>query len=161
MASPQSSILIKDSDLESGEPHATKALQDTSIEKPTPVAAPVAAPGPAAVPPPPNGGTKAWMQVLGAFFLNFNTWGIINTYGVFQSYYSTALLASSSESAISWIGSIQAFLMLVVGVLCGRALDAGYYYSDIIAGTFLIVFGTMSKFFLIKHSLCWHWPLTI
>lgn len=24
--------------------------------------------------PPPNGGFKAWLQVLGAFFLNFNTW---------------------------------------------------------------------------------------
>ena len=24
--------------------------------------------------PPPNGGIKAWQQVLGAFFLNFNTW---------------------------------------------------------------------------------------
>jgi hypothetical protein len=24
--------------------------------------------------PPPNGGTKAWLQVLGGFFLFFNTW---------------------------------------------------------------------------------------
>lgn len=24
---------------------------------------------------PPNGGSKAWLQVLGAFFLYFNTWG--------------------------------------------------------------------------------------
>jgi hypothetical protein len=24
----------------------------------------------------PNGGTKAWLQVLGAFFLFFNSWGI-------------------------------------------------------------------------------------
>ena len=28
-------------------------------------------PGPG---PPPNGGLTAWLQVLGAFFLNFNTW---------------------------------------------------------------------------------------
>lgn len=27
----------------------------------------------------PNGGTRAWLQVLGAFFLFFNSWGIINT----------------------------------------------------------------------------------
>lgn len=26
----------------------------------------------------PNGGTKAWLQVLGVFFVFFNTWGIIN-----------------------------------------------------------------------------------
>lgn len=24
---------------------------------------------------PPNGGLKAWLQILGAFFLYFNTWG--------------------------------------------------------------------------------------
>ncbi|CAK7230712.1 hypothetical protein SBRCBS47491_007680 [Sporothrix bragantina] len=94
-------------------------------------------------PPPPNGGTRAWLQVLGAFFLNFNTWGIVNSYGVFQAEYASTLLPNSSESAISWIGSIQAFLMLVIAVLCGRALDAGYFYTDIIIGAFLEVFGTM------------------
>lgn len=115
---------------------------DSIGEKPAVV--PAATPGgPSPPPPPPNGGMLAWMQVLGAFFLNFNTWGIVNSYGVFQSYYSTGLLASSSESAISWIGSIQAFLMLVIAVLCGRALDAGYFYTDILIGTFLEVFGTM------------------
>jgi hypothetical protein len=29
---------------------------------------------PAAAPPPPNGGFKAWVQVLGAHFLFFNSW---------------------------------------------------------------------------------------
>lgn len=97
-------------------------------------------------PPPPNGGTKAWLQVLGAFFLNFNTWGLLNTFGTFQSEYSTGLLRESSQSSIAWIGSLQAFLMLVIGVLCGRALDAGYFYVDITLGVFFEVFGMMSEF---------------
>lgn len=29
----------------------------------------------------PNGGTKAWLQVLASFFLFFNSWGIVNTFG--------------------------------------------------------------------------------
>ncbi|KAJ5890550.1 monocarboxylate permease [Penicillium subrubescens] len=33
--------------------------------------------------------------------------------------------------------------MLVIGVLCGRALDAGYFYVDITLGVLLEVFGTM------------------
>lgn len=103
-------------------------------------------PKPAETPPPPNGGTRAWLQVLGAFFLNFNTWGLINTFGTFQSEYSTGLLRDSSQSSIAWIGSLQAFLMLVIGVLCGRALDAGYFYVDITLGVFLEVFGMMSKY---------------
>lgn len=96
-------------------------------------------------PPPPNGGTRAWLQVLGAFFLNFNTWGLLNAFGTFQSEYSTGLLRGSSQSSMSWIGSLQAFLMLVIGVLCGRALDAGYFYVDITLGVFLQVFGMISK----------------
>ncbi|KAI0476860.1 putative monocarboxylate permease [Xylaria cf. heliscus] len=98
---------------------------------------------PAPPPPPPNGGTRAWLQVLGAFFLNFNTWGLLNTFGIFQAEYSTGLLKTSSESAISWIGSLQAFLMLFVGVICGRALDAGYFYTDIILGVLFEVVGMM------------------
>lgn len=102
-------------------------------------------PKPVGIPPPPNGGTRAWLQVLGAFFLNFNTWGLINAFGTFQSEYSTGLLRDSSQSSIAWIGSLQAFLMLVIGVLCGRALDAGYFYVDITLGVFLEVFGMMSE----------------
>ncbi|ROV87530.1 hypothetical protein VMCG_10686 [Cytospora schulzeri] len=93
--------------------------------------------------PPPNGGTKAWLQVLGAFFLNFNTWGLANSFGEFQTQYSTGLLNSSSQSAVSWIGSLQSFLMLVFGVVCGRAVDAGYFYWVITIGAFLEVFGMM------------------
>jgi hypothetical protein len=100
---------------------------------------------PAPPPPPPNGGTKAWLQVLGAFFLNFNTWGLSNSFGIYQTEYSRGLLASSSQSQIAWIGSLQAFLMLFCSVLAGRAVDAGYFYADIGVGIFLEVFGMMSE----------------
>lgn len=33
----------------------------------------------------PNGGTKAWLQVLASFFLFFNSWGIVNTFGMCPS----------------------------------------------------------------------------
>lgn len=66
-----------------------------------------------------------------------------NSFGIFQTYYTTTLLPTSEPSAISWIGSIQAFLLLFTGVACGRALDAGYYNTIVILGTFLEVFGMM------------------
>jgi MFS family permease len=66
-----------------------------------------------------------------------------NTFGVFQAYYSTTLLPTSTPSEISWIGSIQAFLLLFVGVIGGRALDAGYYNTLFVTGAFLEVFGVM------------------
>ncbi|KAJ4305390.1 hypothetical protein N0V90_000921 [Kalmusia sp. IMI 367209] len=91
----------------------------------------------------PNGGLTAWLQVLGAFFLFFNTWGIINTFGSYQAYYETDLLTSSSPSAISWIGSIQAFLLLVVGTLTGPIYDRGHFRTLLIGGSFLLVLGQM------------------
>jgi len=33
--------------------------------------------------PPPNGGLQAWLQVVGSWCLFFNTWGLLNTFGVF------------------------------------------------------------------------------
>lgn len=134
MASSQpSSILGKDTESDGVNSHIKTEVADEEPPKPT------------VPPPPPNGGTKAWLQVFGAFFLNFNTWGLLNTFGTFQSEYSTGLLRDSSQSSISWIGSLQAFLMLVIGVLCGRALDAGYFHVDITLGVFLEVFGMMSE----------------
>lgn len=91
----------------------------------------------------PNGGTKAWLQVLGAFFLFFNSWGIINTFGVYQTYYETNFLASSTSSDISWIGSVQAFCLIFIGPLTGPIYDAGYFRLLIIVGSVLVVFGQM------------------
>lgn len=91
----------------------------------------------------PNGGLRAWLQVLGAFFLFFNSWGIVNTFGVYQTYYETGILASSSASDISWVGSIQAFLLMLVGALTGPVYDAGYFRGLLLTGSFLVVFGQM------------------
>ncbi|CEJ94781.1 hypothetical protein VHEMI10293 [[Torrubiella] hemipterigena] len=91
----------------------------------------------------PNGGTMAWLHVLGAFMLYFNTWGILNTFGVFQTFYESGTLFVQSSSNISWIGSIQAFLVLVVGFLSGPIYDGGHLRALLVTGSFLIVFGHM------------------
>lgn len=69
--------------------------------------------------------------------------GIVNTFGVFQTYYSTDLLRDQTPSNISWIGSLQAFLLLIIGVATGPVYDAGYFRILVFAGTFLTVFGMM------------------
>ncbi|SCO91259.1 related to monocarboxylate transporter [Fusarium oxysporum] len=91
----------------------------------------------------PNGGLTAWLQVTGSFFLFFNTWGIINSYGVFQTYYETGLLSTSNSSDISWIGSVQSFLIMFVGVITGPIYDAGYFRTLLITGAVLVVVGHM------------------
>lgn len=93
--------------------------------------------------PPPNGGLQAWLHVLGAFMLWFNTWGILNAFGVFQTYYESGELFTKSSSDISWIGSIQSFMLLAVGIFVGPIYDRGYLRSLLVVGSFGVVFGHM------------------
>jgi MFS family permease len=69
--------------------------------------------------------------------------GIMNTFGVYQTYYEIDILKTTSPSAISWIGSIQAFLLMIVGALTGPVYDAGYFHELILTGSFLVTFGHM------------------
>lgn len=93
--------------------------------------------------PPPNGGIRAWLHVFGGFMLFFNTWGIMNTFGIFQTYYESGALFVASSSTISWIGSVQAFLVLLVGFLVGPIYDRGYLRLLLAVGAFGVVFGHM------------------
>ncbi|KAJ9664228.1 hypothetical protein H2198_000446 [Neophaeococcomyces mojaviensis] len=97
----------------------------------------------AGIPPPPNGGLVAWLQVVAGFMLFFNTWGILNTFGVYQTYYETGALFTETSSNISWIGSIQAYMVLTVGFFSGPVYDRGYLRALLIAGSFGVVFGHM------------------
>ncbi|SJX61518.1 related to MCH4-monocarboxylate transporter [Sporisorium reilianum f. sp. reilianum] len=90
-----------------------------------------------------DGGLVAWLQVVASFMLFFNSWGLVNTYGSFQTFYQAHLLRNHTSSSISWIGSLQAFLLLLVGPLTGPLFDRGYLRTLNIAGTILIVFGLM------------------
>ncbi|KAK5107411.1 hypothetical protein LTR62_001315 [Meristemomyces frigidus] len=91
----------------------------------------------------PNGGLQAWLTVLGAFFVYWNAWGIVNTFGVYQTYYESGLLSSYSASDISWIGSVQATLLMLTGTLAGPLYDAGYVRTLLLGGSLLAVFGQM------------------
>ncbi|KAL4790351.1 major facilitator superfamily domain-containing protein [Aspergillus venezuelensis] len=120
-------------------------MSQTTDEKPstpeTPPQPPAAAPG--GPPPPPNGGTLAWLNVLGSFMLYFNTWGILNTFGAYQTYYESGELFMASSSNISWVGSIAAFLLLFVGLFVGPVYDKGYLRTLLVVGSFMVVFGHM------------------
>lgn len=91
----------------------------------------------------PNGGLWAWLQVAAGFCIFFNTWGVLNTFGIFQTYYETGVLFNESSSNISWIGSIQAYCVMVVGLISGPVYDRGYLRALLLSGSFMIVFGFM------------------
>ncbi|KAI4160096.1 MAG: hypothetical protein LQ342_006047 [Letrouitia transgressa] len=94
-------------------------------------------------PPPPNGGLLAWLQVVAGFMIFFNTWGMITAFAVFQTYYESGELFEASSSNISWIGSIQCFLLQVTGLIAGPIYDRGYLRLLLVTGSFMVVFGLM------------------
>ncbi|KAK4120750.1 major facilitator superfamily transporter [Parathielavia appendiculata] len=80
----------------------------------------------------PDGGRRGWIQVVAAFLLVLDGFGFITAFGVFQAYYVKLLPQSPSE--ISWIGSVQIFLLFLLGTISGRAIDAGHFRSTVLLG---------------------------
>ncbi|KAB5522146.1 monocarboxylate permease [Coniochaeta sp. 2T2.1] len=95
------------------------------------------------LPPPPNGGLLAWLQVAAGFAILFNTWGMISAFSVFQTYYESGELFEAASSNISWIGSTQSFLLQLTGLVAGPVYDRGYLRLLLVTGSFMVVFGLM------------------
>ncbi|KAF9691274.1 hypothetical protein EKO04_010774 [Ascochyta lentis] len=89
---------------------------------------------------PPEGGWVAWTAVLACFLVIMNTWGMIISFGVFQTYYVSVLHQARSD--IAWVGSIAVFLLFFMGIVSGSLTDAGYFRATTIAGAVLVVLGT-------------------
>ncbi|KAG7086044.1 hypothetical protein E1B28_003565 [Marasmius oreades] len=75
----------------------------------------------------PDGGLRAWLVVLGTALSSTASFGYVNSWGVFQSYYEKTLLQDQSPSNIAWIGSIQYALVFFPALPIGRLFDLGYF----------------------------------
>lgn len=54
-----------------------------------------------------DGGLAAWLTVFGAFLALFCSFGQMNAFGTFQSWYTTHQLQEMHPSTVAWIGSVQ------------------------------------------------------
>ncbi|KAG2109860.1 major facilitator superfamily domain-containing protein [Suillus discolor] len=88
----------------------------------------------------PEGGFDAWGTVLGSFLIQFCGFGYVSAYGVFQDFYTQTYLTNFTPSAIAWIGSVNAFLILSVGIVSGRMVDQGALYPVMKIGCLLQCF---------------------
>ncbi|KAK5943691.1 hypothetical protein PMZ80_004699 [Knufia obscura] len=104
-----------------------------------------------------DGGIKAWLSVLGCFFLWFNLWGYTFAFGTFQNFYEQKYLTGTSSSSIAWIGSIQSFLLIISGLWTGPIFDWGYYMYLIYFGSTL---STIGAFMLSLSTQYWQIFLT-
>ncbi|CAN9087848.1 unnamed protein product [Alternaria alternata] len=84
---------------------------------------------------------RAYACLLGCFFLMFNSWGLVNAYGTWSSYYVGHSLRGTDQLELNLIGSTQSFIVLLLSNVVGRLLDAGHSRKVIGCGTFLVPFG--------------------
>lgn len=88
-----------------------------------------------------DGGLRGWLQVLGSFMIFVNIWGFTFIFGIFQSFYELSYLPGESASSISWIGTIQSSLLVIIGVVAGPLYDLGVYRLMMVSGSALILLG--------------------
>lgn len=104
----------------------------------------------------PEGGTRAWLVVLGSFSGMVAALGIMNTIGVYESYLARHQLASYSTSSIGWILSIYVFLAFGAGLVIGPIFDVHGPRWLLFAGSILIILAT---FLLGECTQYWHFIL--
>ncbi|KAK5999741.1 hypothetical protein QM012_005147 [Aureobasidium pullulans] len=91
----------------------------------------------------PEGGTQAWLVVLGAWCGLTASIGVYNTTGVFSVIVSSSVLPTTSASSLGWIFSIYAFVVWGFGVWVGPCFDVFGPRLLMLAGTFCTVLGMM------------------
>ncbi|KAI0775614.1 MFS general substrate transporter [Trametes elegans] len=89
----------------------------------------------------PDGGLQAWLTVVGAVLALFCC-GQLTAFGTFETYYAQNQLRDVPPSTISWIGSLQLWVLYFSGGFLGRVFDAYGPRVVIIPGSVLLVFST-------------------
>jgi MFS family permease len=89
--------------------------------------------------PPPDGGRAAWTQVVMSHLINFNAFGYLLSFGIFQDYYTDTL--GYSKPNVSWVGTVGLFLVYFMAAFSGRAMDAGFYRLTLECGLALQLLG--------------------
>ncbi|KAJ9489897.1 hypothetical protein VN97_g3370 [Penicillium thymicola] len=106
-------------------------------------------------------GLRAWTVVFGAWCCLFCAFGWVNAIGIFQEYYQNNQLHSYSASSISWILSLEPFVLFAAGIVIGRVFDNYGPKWLLLIGTCLHVFGIMMTSisteyyqFLLAQGIC-------
>lgn len=109
----------------------------------------------------PDGGLKAWCTVAGGFLSFIATIGFLSGGSVFQSYFMTTKLSTTSPDDIAWIGSVQIWGCFFFGIWSGRLSDKYGPRPLLATGGFFLVLGNMmsslsSKYyqFLLSQGFC-------
>jgi hypothetical protein len=71
-----------------------------------------------------EGGTRAWLTVVGSALVYFASFGFMNSFGYFQDFYQNDYYPRYTASTIAFIGTLQISLMYIVGPVAGALFDS-------------------------------------
>jgi MFS family permease len=74
--------------------------------------------------------------------------GVVASFGEFQTFYTISYLKDDNPSSIAWIGSTQACLVMLTGLVSGPLYDKGHIRYLLGGGSLLIIVG------FVMTSLC-------
>ncbi|KAL3429226.1 major facilitator superfamily domain-containing protein [Aspergillus tetrazonus] len=99
---------------------------------------------------PPEGGSKAWVCLIGASFAMFVSFGWVNCIALFQAEYETNQLKQYSQSTVSWITSMECIFFHVV-----HAPLAGWLFDNY-GPRLPVAIGTLLHYyqFALSQSVC-------
>ncbi|KAJ8095748.1 hypothetical protein PM082_022855 [Marasmius tenuissimus] len=87
----------------------------------------------------PEGGARAWFVIVGLACCLFTSYGYINAWGVFQTYYEQNLHIGLTPATISWIGAAQRAMFFFSVVIVRRLFERGYYEQYFMPASILLV----------------------
>lgn len=70
-----------------------------------------------------EGGLHAWLSVAGSFLVYFASFGVVNSFGYFQTFYQLNYLSNYPAPEIAFIGTLQIGLMYLSGGVAGVLFD--------------------------------------
>lgn len=86
-------------------------------------------------------GWRPWLCLVACFFLMFNSWGLVNAYGTFGSYYLQHLFVPTTAVKVNLIGALDCAIVLGLSGIVGRLLDAGFIRYCLGTGTVFVAAG--------------------
>ena len=87
----------------------------------------------------PEGGTRAWLSVLGSLCGMMCCFGLMNTIGTFQTHILHDQLRTYSTSDVGWIFGLYLFLAYFSGIQTGPLFDAQGPKALMITGSTCLV----------------------
>ncbi|KAM0786282.1 hypothetical protein ACM66B_001762 [Microbotryomycetes sp. NB124-2] len=108
-----------------------------------------------------EGGLDGWLTVMSTCFVLFCTFGLSNSFGVFQLEYQSNLLRDYEPSTISWIGSVHLCLTFGLSIVSGYLFSRGWLRYQLAFGCSLWIIGvfmlSLSRTYVqifLSHAVC-------